>query len=261
LEKFQSALKGKAIEVTKANFKELSALCDEFGFELESPPYRLARLETGLEELQRQIAEQLSTEVRELRREVSALKTEIAVLKGWSAAPDSQILFDLPDIFAEFKMKRFSLLWRGGRDGFGAQEFHRRCNRRANTLTVILDTEGNIFGGFTPVEWDSRRSSYWKADDSQRSFLFTLKNPRNIPARRFALKAEKKWRAIRCDSGWGPRFGYGDISVCDNCNANTDSFASLGSSYTNDTGLDRGIFFTGSRYFQVKEIEVFAITG
>jgi hypothetical protein len=94
---------------------------------------------------------------------------------------DSQIISDFPAIFAEFRKKRFSLLWRGSRDGFKAQEFHRRCDGHANTLTVILDTEGNIFGGFTPVEWESRTSSPWcKADDSLRSFVFTLKNPHNI---------------------------------------------------------------------------------
>jgi hypothetical protein len=31
-----------------------------------------------------------------------------------------------------------------------------------------------------------------KADESQRSFGFTLKNPHNISARKFALKDEKK---------------------------------------------------------------------
>jgi hypothetical protein len=51
---------------------------------------------------------------------------------------------------------------------------------------VILDTNGNVFGGFTPIPWESCR---WKekADDSLRRFVFMLKNQRNILARRFAL--------------------------------------------------------------------------
>jgi hypothetical protein len=61
----------------------------------------------------------------------------------------------LPTIFAEFRGKRFSLLWQGGHDGFGARDFYRRCDGHANTLTVILDTVGNIVGDFTPVEWES----------------------------------------------------------------------------------------------------------
>jgi hypothetical protein len=37
--------------------------------------------------------------------------------------------------------------------------FHSRCDGHANTLTVILHTKGNIFGGSTPVEWESTKCS------------------------------------------------------------------------------------------------------
>jgi hypothetical protein len=188
----------------------------------------------------------------------------------WIAYPpaplNSQIISEFPKIFAVFKRKHFELLWRGSRDGFRAKEFHRRCDGHANTMTVILDTDGNIFGGFTPLGWESRvwNRKYGKADnclkrdDSQKSFLFTLKNPHNIAARRFVLNAEKKHEAIDCDSEWGPRF-YA-MAVSDNCNITTNSGTSLGSSSTNDTGLNGKFGFAGSTYFRVKNIEVFEIT-
>jgi hypothetical protein len=183
---------------------------------------------------------------------------------GW----DSAIVPDFPDIFEEFKRKKFTLLCRGSRDGFGAGEFHSRCDGHANTLAVILDTNGNSFAGFTPVEWESpgwngkyrNNDNRFKADPSLKSFLFTLKNPHNVPARRFPLKAEMKNGAIFCNSNFGPFFGR-DIAVYDGCNANTKSVTSLGNTYTNDTGLDGMTFFTGSHYFQAKEIEVFEITA
>jgi hypothetical protein len=172
---------------------------------------------------------------------------------------DSRIISDFPEMFAEFRVKRVSLLWRGSRDGFKAQEFHGRCDGHANTLTVILDTKGNIFGGFTPLEWESRTMHHWKADDSLKSFLFTLKNPHNMPARRFALKAEEKHEAIWCDSNWGPWF-YA-LGVYDNCNSNSHNRADdWENAYTNDTGLNGKTFLTGSGNFQVQEIEVFEIT-
>jgi hypothetical protein len=68
----------------------------------------------------------------------------------------SLIIADFPALFTEFRGKRFMLLWRGSRDGFGRRHFHRRCDGHANTFLLILDTAGNIFGGFTPVEWQSR---------------------------------------------------------------------------------------------------------
>jgi hypothetical protein len=181
---------------------------------------------------------------------------------GWNSA----IVADFPKLFEDFKNKQFTLLWRGSRDGFGPNDFHRRCDGHPNTLTVILDTAGNIFGGFTPLEWESRKpkslidwSKCWKADPSRKMFLFTLKNPHNVPARRFALMAENKDEAISCHSDYGPRFH--DINVSDNCTENTKSYTSnFGNWYTNATGLDGKTFFTGSKYFQVKEIEVFEIT-
>jgi hypothetical protein len=61
-----------------------------------------------------------------------------------------------------------------------------------------LDTGGNIFGDSTPVEWESSGYGRNKADPSQKSFLFTVKNPHNVPARTFGLKGEKKDKAIHC---------------------------------------------------------------
>jgi hypothetical protein len=74
-----------------------------------------------------------------------------------AAAPlsrlESLIVSEFSPLFQEFHAKRFNLLWRRSRDGFGAAEFHRRCDGRANTLTLILDTEGNVSGG----DWMPRR--------------------------------------------------------------------------------------------------------
>jgi hypothetical protein len=166
------------------------------------------------------------------------------------------IVSGFPEFFAEFKEQEFISLWRGSRDGFGVRDFHSRCDGHANTLTVILDTDGNIFGGFTPVDWDSDSGD--KADPSLKSFLFTLNNPHNFPARRFALKSDEKHGAIRCGPEYGPHFG--DIGVFDNCNTTASGDTqSFGCRYTNDTGLDGKTLFTNGLAFQVKEIEVFEI--
>jgi hypothetical protein len=156
-------------------------------------------------------------------------------------------------------MKTWTMLWRGSRDGFTAAEFHRRCDGRANTLALILDTDGNVFGGFTPVEWESRTRNCYKGDDSLRSFLFTLRNPHGVPPRKFALKADKKDNAIYCYSGCGPRFGYYDIYVSDNCNTHRSSCTHGNSDrmYESDTAFEH--FYTGAEKFTVKEIEVFEI--
>jgi hypothetical protein len=105
---------------------------------------------------------------------VGQLRADVSTLKSW-VFPDlnSTIISDFPDVFAKFRGKHFALLWRGGRDGFGARDFHSRCDGHANTLTLIEDTKGNIFGGFTPVKWESPNGDKCKADPSLKSFLFT----------------------------------------------------------------------------------------
>jgi hypothetical protein len=103
------------------------------------------------------------------------------------------IAWGVPDLFADFAPRRFILLWRGSRDGFTAGTFHERCDG------------GSVFGGFTPLEWDSDGHS--KKDDGFETFVFSLKNPHTVPARRFALKPEEKEMALSCDGGFGPCFG------------------------------------------------------
>jgi hypothetical protein len=95
------------------------------------------------------------------------LQLDVRTLKEYTGALPSLIVWDFPEVFAEFRGKRFSLLWLGSRDDFGARDFHSPCDLHANTLTLILDTKGNIFGAFSPVQ----------------------KNPHSVPARRFALRS------------------------------------------------------------------------
>jgi hypothetical protein len=170
----------------------------------------------------------------------------------------SAIIPDFPKLFEDFRGRKYSLLWRGTRDGFSAHDFYSRCNGHPNTLTLILDTSGNIFGGFTPAKWDC--GSPFKGDPSLKSFIFTLTNPHRVAPRRFALKVEQKDKAICCRHDWGPHFG--DIFVSGNGDANPHSFThSFGTRYTNDTGLEGRTFLTGSANFRLKEIEVFEIVA
>jgi hypothetical protein len=174
---------------------------------------------------------------------------------------DSLIVSECPFIEKEFPGKAAKLLWRGSRDGFGANEFHRRCDGHGNTVVLIRDASGNVFGGFTPVKWESSAPGeigHVKGDESLRSFLFTLKNPSGVAARKFALKAGAKQSAICCDTDCGPVFGRTCIYVADSCNANTLNF---GEEYESVSGKVEAEFLTGAQFFTVKEIEVFQIAN
>jgi hypothetical protein len=202
-----------------------------------------------------------------LEKEVERMKKEILLLRRWTAPCfDSEIISDFPSIFDEFRQKQIKLLWRGSEDGFGAQDFHKKCDNHANTLTVIEDTNGNIFGGFTPETWESRpwygkqgtESNTWKCDESGRGFVFTLRNPHNVSARIFRLRADKKQFAMICAESLGP--GFGNCFVISNeSNVAKVLMADFGEVYTNDTGMEGKTLFTGADTFIVNKIEVFEI--
>jgi hypothetical protein len=51
---------------------------------------------------------------------------------------------------------KWSVLYRGTRDGFSSRDFHSRCDVHSNTLTILRAKQSSFgFGGFTSVEWDS----------------------------------------------------------------------------------------------------------
>jgi hypothetical protein len=269
----------KEIKITTENVGGLAQLAREFGFwrlSTKLSDFRLSALESAAAE--RQAANEkrlvaLISEISVLKSELGRippgsplgardLPVEISALESWVFPRlDSVIVPEYPTLFAEFRGKKFQLLWRGSRDGFGGRDFHAKCDGRAPTLTVIQDTCGNVFGGFTPTPWESPKGHRDKGDDTGKSFLFTLRNPNGIPARRFALKPEERHKAINCFSWRGPGFGSGcDLFVANHCNLNAQSASAVGSSYYNPTGLDGETLLAGSHCFTVAEIEVFQIT-
>jgi hypothetical protein len=171
---------------------------------------------------------------------------------------ESTILRRLPSVLSRFCGHGWTLSYRGSQHGFRAVDFHGKCNSQSNTVTLIDTTTGCIFGGFTPIGWDS--SSGWKEDPTKQSFLFRIKDHRNSEPRTFVLSSSSY--AIFCHSSYGPIFGNGhNLCVVDSCHQNKGSYTNLGKNYVNDTGLDGTQVFTGEQYFTVREIEVFSITG
>jgi hypothetical protein len=167
----------------------------------------------------------------------------------------STILSEFPSVLCEFEKKGWILQYLGTRNGFRSSNFHTKCDGRVNTIALIETTKRSTFGGFTKIAWDS--SSSHKRDDNRESFLFTIRNPHSLSARKFALSNPSS--AIYCRGSLGPCFGSNrDIYAADSSNTNT-SWSGLESHYVNDTGINGQQVFTGEYNFTVKEIEVFTI--
>jgi len=180
--------------------------------------------------------------------------------------------------------KSFSLLWRGSRDGFDTAAFHRLCDGKANTVTVIKNTNGFIFGGFTSIPWSSSEDDDDDDDDDyddddddygyqfqaynkkeynedSSAFLFSLTNPSNTPLK---LKVNLPQYAVAAYCHGGPLFGSGyDLFVSSLSNINRKSYIHI-SSYEFPNGIsgeEAGELIVGgsNKYYQTAEIEVFQV--
>jgi hypothetical protein len=169
---------------------------------------------------------------------------------------DVRQMTELIDLCGFSPNDKWTLLYRGTRDGFGSRDFHSKCDGHSNTLT-ILKVKGSefIFGGFTTVNWDS--SNGWKSDLN--AFIFSLTNKDNQPLK-MKIEQNRHRCAICCYSFCGPTFGY-DIRIANNANTTTNSYSDLGFSYSHPQyaqGTNEvQTFLAGSYKFQLAEIEVY----
>ena len=69
----------------------------------------------------------------------------------------------------EIKLK---LLFRKRKDDSNAKDFHKYCDNKGLTLILIHTNKGKIFGGYTPINWESPNDCVDKTDDL--TFIFSL---------------------------------------------------------------------------------------
>jgi hypothetical protein len=162
--------------------------------------------------------------------------------------------FDLLKV-CEFSLKdKWTLLYRGTRDGFGVDDFHLKCDGRLNTLT-LLKAHGSsyVFGGFTSTNWDSSNDS--KSDPD--AFLFSLTNKDNQPSK---LRQLNTTNSIFCSTECGPIFGSGhghDLLICDLAKTKMGIYVNLGNSYQHPQPSQSDSYLAGSEFFLLSKIEVY----
>ena len=168
----------------------------------------------------------------------------------------------------------------GSRDGWKAEDFHSRCDRKGATLTLVKSEAGHVFGGFTCEPWMSRGgtcvrvcvsvcthvcvSSGYKPDPH--AFLFTITNAAGLPPAK--VKATKKPdKAVGHDSDLLAAFGVGDLDIEPNAHTEADSYTDWGDAYPLPPGAADKTFLVGGEvvdwrgqpHFKVAALEVFRV--
>ena len=53
----------------------------------------------------------------------------------------------------QYSNARFKRIYNARTDGWKASDFHRCCDQKERTLSIVKTTDNYIFGGFTTAEW------------------------------------------------------------------------------------------------------------
>jgi len=101
--------------------------------------------------------------------------------------------------------KVFNLLYSITRDGCDPVPFHSKCDDKGPTVTVVYNTQGSVYGGYTSLAWQNPSSGEWKQDD--KAFLFQLLDSCQKLCRKFP--SQKTTNSIYHNSSFGPSFGGG----------------------------------------------------
>ena len=134
---------------------------------------------------------------------------------------DSLILYkeESSSLVEMTKSNKGILLYRATRDGFGAKDFHSKCDGKANTITIIKNNLNYVFGGYASEPWNS---SFEDEIDSN-AFLFSLRRDGKSYNDKFTFKNDNEYKFFLIgDENYGPIFGH-ELFIWDKSNIETGS--------------------------------------
>jgi hypothetical protein len=149
--------------------------------------------------------------------------------------------------------QKWWLIYKATRDGFTFKDFHRCCDEKGPTLTIIQSTDNYFFGGYTTINWNKRVKG-WSIDKT--AFLFTLINPHDIAPTKYTINDNGKDAVF--SNGNGPTFGSIDININSNSNRNIQNYIMFPRSY-NDTAGKGHLTFTTSDKFSTTDLEIYRL--
>ena len=166
-------------------------------------------------------------------------------------------------IFKDFivilpKIKSGILLYSTLTDQINTITFHKKCDNKGPTLTIVKTIDGHIFGGYNPRSWVSE-SMYNECDDS---FIFSLSDGKTINPIKCPLKEYKKTMAIYQNEELNSP-GWGEVSEADlfiSYKNLENSYSNLGRCYKAPKNVEPNCFLAGKpTHWEIDLVEVYAV--
>ena len=147
------------------------------------------------------------------------------------------------------KINKFELILRMSENGTKSEDFHKYCDNKGPTLTLVKTTKNKIFGGFTPLNWNNNGNQLY--DKSNQTFIFSL----NLMKIYNMISNERE--AIYCDNS-GPNFGLSDFDLQENMKIGV-TYANEDCNFLSNENLE----LTGGKgdheSFETEELEVYKV--
>ena len=132
-------------------------------------------------------------------------------------------------------------------NGDSAYEFHKRCDLKYNTISIIETTSGHRFGGYTSECFESPNEYFDKKDNL--SFVFSLDKMK-------IYDVIKGKYAISCDKNYGPYFRDDHICIVDEFLTKESGTCIKGKGFNTTKNYELN---SGKKYFTIKRLQVFQI--
>ena len=205
---------------------------------------------------QKDIIKNMQTNIYNLTERVKTLENEINKLKKENN--ETSALFDSNIIQNDYeKVKaiknwinpfnntiKFELLFRKSRDGSSCQTFHKYCDNKGPTLTLVETTKGYKFGGYTPFSFQSERGYSPKEDN--KTFIFSINLMKKFPK-------IKEGSLIYFDKNFGPCFGNGGTDFY--LDGDLNNGETINRSFLKNAELTNG----EEGKFSVSELEIYKV--
>ena len=146
---------------------------------------------------------------------------------------------------------KFEKIFTMSLNGNTNNDFHKYCDKKGPTLTLIKTKNNKIFGGFTPLDWEEG-NDLLKIDKNNQTFIFSL----DLMKKYDMMSKEKV--AIYCCKENGPIFGASDFNIYSNMIKGV-TYANKNTNFLSNNNLE----LTGGKgdheSLDIEDFEVFKI--
>jgi len=135
-------------------------------------------------------------------------------------------------------------------NGDSSKDFHKYCDNKGPTLTIVKTTKNKLFGGFTPLNWATKGKN--TKDNNEHTFLFSL----NL-MKKFDM-INKELDAVYFGENIGPAFGGTDFEIKSNMKKGR-TFANKYTNFLSNNNLELTGGKGESETFDIEDFEVFKV--